>query len=106
RDADARVGDAEVQVRAACRARVVPDGDENMAALGELERVADQVRQDLLNPRRVADDAARHLRISAADELEPLRVRTEGERLEHVRNRRAEREWYGFELELARLDLR
>ena len=88
RDADAGVGDAEVQLRAALGARVLPDGDEDVAALGELERVADQVRQDLLNPRRVADDAGRHVRVDVANELEPLLVRAEGERLERVRNRR------------------
>src|SRR5207247_8786129 len=61
RDADPGIGDAEVQLGAARRARILPDGDEDMAALGELERVAHQVRQDLLNPGRVADDAGRHL---------------------------------------------
>ena len=87
-------------------ARVLPDGDEDVAVLGELERVADQVRQDLLNPRRVADDAGRHVRVDVADQLEPLLVRAEGERLERVRDRRAERERHRFELELARFDLR
>ena len=74
RDADARVGDAEVQRGAALRARVLADGDEDVAVLGELEGVADQVRQHLLNPRRVADDAGRHVRVDVADELEPFLV--------------------------------
>ena len=85
---------------------IFPDGDEDVAALGELERVADQVGQDLLHPRRIADDAGRHLRVDVANELEPLLVRAQRERLERVGNRRARRERHRFELELARFDLR
>ena len=87
-------------------ARLLPDGDEDVAALGELERVADQVGQDLLDPRRVADDAGRHIRVDVANQLEPFLVRAQGERLERVRDRRAQRERHRFELEPPRFDLR
>ena len=53
------------------------DRDEHVAALGELDRVADQVGQHLLQPRRIADDAGRHVRGDVADQLEPFLVRAQ-----------------------------
>jgi hypothetical protein len=106
RDTDARVGDAELQPRAAFDAGDFADGDEDVAVFGELDGVGDEVGQHLLNPRRVADHAGRDLRADVALEREALLVRSEGERLEQLRRPRAERERDRLELELARFNLR
>src|SRR5258708_32878818 len=53
RDADPRVGDADMQPGAPLCARVFTDGNEHMPALGELQRVADQVGQYLLDAGRI-----------------------------------------------------
>ena len=58
-DADAGVGDREVEHRAAVVPRVFADRHEHVTRLGELDGVADQIGDDLLQPHRVADDAGR-----------------------------------------------
>ena len=50
------------------------DLDDDSAALGELQRVADQVGQHLLHPRWIADDAGRHRRIDVTNQFEPFLV--------------------------------
>ena len=50
RDADAGVGDADVQPGAPVTARVLANRDHHVAALGELDGVADEVGEDLLQP--------------------------------------------------------
>ena len=85
RDADPGVGDAEMQLVLPSLRESSRTATNDVAALGELERVADQVRQDLLEARRVADDAGGHVRVDVADQLEPLLVGPEGERLERAR---------------------
>jgi two-component system sensor kinase FixL len=41
--------------------RILPDGDQEVAALGELQRIAHEVGEDLPDPRRVADHTGRHV---------------------------------------------
>ena len=77
-----------------------------MAALGELDGVAEQVREHLPHPDRIADDGGGNRRIEIAEELEPLLIGFERQRLQQVLHQRADREGNRLELELARLDLR
>ena len=58
RDADATVADLETQAHRAASAFQQLDGNDDLAALGELDRVADQVGEHLAQPVRVAQ----HLR--------------------------------------------
>ena len=51
---------------------------------GELDGVAHEVREHLLEPPRVADDGGGHAGRDVGDELEPLLLRAKGERLQHV----------------------
>ena len=56
--------------------------EKHVAALGELERVADQVGQDLLQPRRIAQDFGRDAGIDVVEELQPLLLGLDGHRLD------------------------
>ena len=80
----------------------------DVAALGELDRVADQVRQDLPQPRRVADERRRARPASMSQmQLEPLLIaRASASGLSVSRDQSADENGDGLELELARLDLR
>ena len=77
------------------------DLHEDLAALGELDRVADQVDEHLAQPARVADRDARHVRQHMADELEPFLLRANGQRLQQIGEVIADRERNRLELELA-----
>ena len=92
-DADAGVGDGEAERRrrrrrAASSATVHDD----LAALGELDGVADQVDQDLPQPAGVADQRVGHVRRDPAGQLQALVVRPQRQGLQRlVRSRRAGR---------------
>ena len=105
-DADARIGDREVEHRAAVVAHVFADRHEHVTRLGELDGVADQIGDDLRQTDRVADDAGRRVRRDVAQELQALGVRAHAERLERVADGVGERKRHRFELQLPRLDLR
>ena len=68
--------DGEVQADLVRRSRPFTlDVDHDLAALGELDRVADQVDEDLPQPARVADEGVGHVGGDLAGQLQPLRVR-------------------------------
>ncbi len=55
-----------------------------MALFSELQRVAHQIREDLLEAHRVADDARWDVRVDLADEFEAFLVCPHGQRLDRV----------------------
>ena len=94
-------------LRAALDARLLAHVDEHVAVLGELDRVADQVGQHLLQPRRIADRRrpARRGRCRRSARA-PSGARASASGLSASAIDRAQRERHRLELELARLDLR
>src|SRR5436305_232946 len=50
------------------------DANADLALFGKLDRVADQVGQDLPQARRIADEGRRKARRNERGELEPLRI--------------------------------
>ena len=72
RDADARVGDREVQHASDLGVRSARDAHSDAPVLGELDRVADEIRQHLPQPRPVADDAVGHAARDVAGEPSPF----------------------------------
>ncbi|OEZ96019.1 hypothetical protein DUGA2_64000 [Duganella sp. HH101] len=78
RDADAGVAHAELQQDRALlrprRARRLAQLQHHLAALGELDGVADQVEQHLLQPHRVARQLGRQGRVDVVDQLDALVV--------------------------------
>ena len=96
---------------AVCRARRPPIGDvdaTHLALLGELDRVADQIDQDLPQPAGIADQRRRARRVARSQrQLQALRAgRARPGASSCRRARRAGRSRRCVEVELARLDLR
>ena len=81
------------------------DPDDDLALLGELDGVADEVEQDLPQPAGVADQGVGHVRLDLADQLQPFPVGAEGQRPEGLAQDVPEGEVGVVELELAGLDL-
>ena len=77
-----------------------------LAAVGELDRVADEIHEDLTQPTRIAKQGRRHGFGNVVDELQSLVVGPQRQRLEHVRDQIDRRELDVLDCELARLDLR
>ena len=107
RDADAGVGDAEVQPGAARRSRAssrtatitCPRSVNLMALPTRFVRIC-------LSRTGIADDARGHVGRDVDEDLEPLLCGADGQRLQRVADRIGQRERDRLELQLARLDLR
>ena len=95
RDADAGVADRERAGRTPSRSPAIGSASatstDDLAALGELDGVADQVQQHLAQALGVADDAVGHVRRDAPRQLEPLLCARTAEHLHGVAEHLAER---------------
>src|SRR6202008_1549866 len=76
-------------------------GKLDLAALGELDRVREQVDDDLAEPPLVADDRPRHLLVDRVHELEMLRRGVWREDVDRPFDATAEVEWLLVELDSA-----
>ena len=84
-DADPRVGDGEAEDDSLDRPASSSDnGDDDLAPLGELDGVADQVDQDLAQPAGVADQSVGDLGRDPAGQLQPLGVCPQRQGLERL----------------------
>ena len=108
RDADAGVDDREVQADLAGQLRRDVDAQPDLPAVGELDRVADQVDEHLPQPQRVADERVGHFRRHVEVQARaPSLRRVTCTRVEHVLQRlRGARAARAIEGQLARVDLR
>ena len=107
RDADPRVRDRDVELHRIGRLSLGVDPDDDRAPLRELERIPDQVQDDLAQAAGIPDERVGRVPGDVDRELQPLLVGTEGERLQRVAQGRTGAEKLGgVQLELARLDLR
>ena len=73
RYADARVGHREVQRRAVA-GDILANRHHDVTAFGELERIPDEIRDDLLEPDGIAGDGLGNVRGDVRDELEALAI--------------------------------
>ena len=80
--------------------------DDDRAPLRELERVPDQVQDDLPQAAGIADERVGRVPGDVDGELQPLLVRAERQRLQRAAQDRPDGEAGRVQLELARLDLR
>ena len=101
RDADALIGDAEAD-RALHRAGHRPQ--HHLALVGELERVRQQVLQDLANAAAVGLDAFRHPGLDGADQSQALLLRHRLEVAQKVVDHRPDRGRLRVQVDLAGLD--
>ena len=82
------------------------DRDDHLAVLGELDRVAEQVDQDLAQPGHVADDHFGCLRGDQVGQLQPLLGSPGGQQVERALDALAQVKRLMLEFQLVGLDLR
>ena len=105
RDADPGVGDGQAQAPAVAVVAEVSQRDDDVAALGELDRVADQVGQDLPQAAGVAVAAGVEPGRDVAHQLEPATVGRQPEQLDGVLDHGPDIELELLELQPSGLDL-
>src|SRR5439155_12377418 len=103
RDADAGVADREFQAHLLSRLALRRDVHRDATLLGELERVADQIDQDLAQVMRIAAQCRRHVRHDRYDDLQPFRRRLRGKDARGAVHQRMQIEIGLLEGKLARL---
>ncbi|HKP04767.1 MAG TPA: hypothetical protein VJU77_15550 [Chthoniobacterales bacterium] len=86
-------------------ARFDRDGQRHIPAVGELDRVVDQVRKDLTQAHRIANHVIGHPSGNIGRELKTFLVGPERERFEQVPDAISETETDIFQLHLAGFDL-
>ena len=86
--------------------RFLADSEDDLAGVGELDRVAEQVDEDLADAAWVAAHPHGHLRIDHDRKLEILLVRLGRDQLRRLLDHDAEVEVDHLDVDLARLDLR
>ena len=107
-DADARVGNFEphpLRRELAFAVGVARYLQADRAFFGELQRVAHQVDQNLMQPRLVADDEFGQLIIQVQNKLQAFLADLENKGVGHALDRVGQVEGFVFELQLAGLDL-
>ena len=77
RNADPRVADREAQVHAVVGGERRGDRDHDLALIGELDGVADQIHQDLAEACGITTDGARHLGRHVGKQLEVFFARAD-----------------------------
>jgi hypothetical protein len=77
----------------------------NLADGGELERIAQQVEQDLPQPRAVALDATAHVRRDGTGKVEAFLPGSKGHRLHGLLDEQTQIELVLFQFQLSGLDL-
>ena len=105
RHADAGVAHGELELHLLAGAFEQLDLQPDLAALGELDGVVDEVGQDLAEPQRVAEQMLGNAGRDVGQELEPLVVRLLGGERRDRADDFVEPEVGGFDVELAGLDL-
>ncbi len=111
RDADAGVADGDRDLPAARRVtpaaldRMPAEAQLHLAGGGELERVREEVDDDLADAPGIAEDARRQLVVHRVDQLDVVVGRRRGEQVERPLDRAPEVHRLGVQLDLAGLDL-
>ena len=105
RQADAGVHHADTQLRAVGTFVLDHGAHDDGAFAGELDRIADQVGQYLLQAQRITAQSQRCVAVDQADQLQLLFMGCGGEDGQGVLQQVAQVEGDGFEHQLARFDL-
>jgi hypothetical protein len=106
-DTDAGVADGEVEPDPSivCRLRFRRHREQDVALLGELHRVAEQVDDDLAQPGHVADDGRRAALVDDVKQLDTRRRSLGAQEIECRLHALLEHQGLMLQLELPRLDL-
>src|SRR6202043_2790917 len=104
-DAYARIFHGKVQQHAVRGLGFLCDGQQYLAAIGELNGVANQIDDDLADAPRVTEDGLSDIWLHFVNQFEPLLVRSETQRLHGLAQTFAQIERNGLNLQLAGLYL-
>src|SRR5207248_2746529 len=104
-DANARIGDRKVQANPSRFFQLLLDTQHDLSGGGELDRIANQVDDDLPQPAGVAHYAVGDIGQDVADQLQPLDVGAGGQRVQGVFEVIAQMKVDRLQVELAGLDL-
>ena len=104
--ADSRVAHREPELDLEIRDVDGGDREHDFAGGRELDRVLDEVEQNLPEPPRIADQLIRNVLLDIDDELQPLLVRARDHPAEQRRELIAQRKLAEIELDLTRTDFR
>src|SRR5580700_197444 len=104
-DTNSCIHDLEVQLEGVRGLISQVSTDYDLAFLGEFDRVADQIDDDLPQAAWITNHAYRHLGPNLARQLESLAVRSQGQSLERVLQGVAELEFDRIQIEFSRFDL-
>ena len=94
------------QHHALARERLAAHGDDDLAALGELDRVGEQVEQDLAQPGQVGADRRRHVALEDVGDVETLLGRARADQVERRLDALAQVERMRLDVHPPGLDLR
>ena len=104
-DTDAGVLDLEAQPPCVAGARTGTHAQPHLALVGELDGIAEQIGEDLLEAQWVTAITLRQVGIKFHGEGESLLARAELKQMDHVVDRLAQREGLAVDGQLAGLDL-
>jgi len=105
-DADARIDDIEPEVDTQQLAASLPQHQSNLAFLGELDGIANEIDDDLAQALAVPQHARVKIGRNIADQLQTFAVRTLGEGIDRILDDFAHAERFRVQLQLTRFDLR
>jgi hypothetical protein len=105
-NADAGVAHGDLQHHLLVGALSDNDLDPNLAGVGELHGVADEIQHDLSQTSRIAHDDGGHVRRNAAGQLQPFLLGATRQQVDAALDRVAKNERDALECQTTRLDLR
>ena len=105
-DADAGIGDRELQRAKPVRPLQLADADNDLSLLSELDGVLREVQQYLPDPQRIADQHARHVPLHREEDFDPFFPCLDADQIGKILQDVVQIERGLFDLQLAGLDLR
>ena len=105
-DPDARVAHGHVDLIGVRGRLYGPHQDDHLPLRGELDRVRDEVDQDLPQPRRIRHERRRHLRVDVTGQVDAFFSRLRGQQIDSLGDAGAQVEGVDFEFDVPGFDLR
>ena len=103
-DSDAGIRDREMQMTGIVGIALVLDGEHDLASLGKLDRVANQIQHDLAHAQPIADERSRNARHHMRQQLEALLMGANAEGFDRSIDQAFEVEGGMFERQAAAFD--
>ena len=105
RDADSAIGDFEPDDHRIDQILLKEGLNRDVAPFCKLDRIADEVRENLTKPSRIAAQTGRYGRVDQAGDFQTFSLRSFSELAQDIFHRRAKIEVDAFQLQFAGFDL-